>query len=52
MGSNFNAHQLNIDCYMPKRLHTNLMVSTYIKPLINMQQRERNPNILKKTRKP
>ena len=41
MGSNLNDHQLNIDCYMQKRLYTNLMVTIYQKPLINMQRIKR-----------
>ena len=38
MGSNLNGHQLNVDCYVQKRVCTNLMVTTNQKPLINMQR--------------
>ena len=27
IGSNLNDHQVNIDCYMQKRLYTNLIVT-------------------------
>ena len=37
MGSNISNYQLNIDCYMQKRLYTNIMVTTNQKSLINMQ---------------
>ena len=36
LGLNLNDHQCNIDCYIQKRLYTNLMVTMYQKPLINM----------------
>ena len=29
MGSNLNDHQVNIDCYMQKRLYTSLMLTIY-----------------------
>ena len=41
MGSNLNGHQFNIDCYVQKRLYTNLMTTTNQKPLINMQRIKR-----------
>ena len=37
MCSDLNDDQLNIDCYMQKRLYTNLMVTTTQKPVIDMQ---------------
>ena len=40
MGSNLNDHQFNVDCYM-QMLHTNLMVTTNQKSLINMQRIKR-----------
>ena len=55
-GSNLNDHQLNIDCYMQKRLYRNLMVIVHQKPLINMQGIARKKsnillNKINKTRK-
>ena len=41
MDLNVNDHQLNIDCYMQKRLYINPMVIIYQKPLIHMQRIER-----------
>ena len=41
MGSNLN-NQVNRDGYMQKRLYTNLMVTIYKNPLINMQRIKRN----------
>ena len=38
MDSNLNYHQLNVDCYMQKRLNTNLKITIYQKPLINIQR--------------
>ena len=38
MGSNLNDHKFNINCYMQKRLYTNLMVTTNHKPLIDTQR--------------
>ena len=38
MGSHLNDHQLNIHCYMQMRLHINLIVTIYQKPLISMQR--------------
>ena len=41
MSSNLSDHQLNIDCYMQKRLYTNLMVTTNQKLEIDMQRIKR-----------
>jgi len=41
MDVNLGDHQLNIDCYMQKMLYTNLMVTTYEKPVIDMQKIKR-----------
>lgn len=38
MTSKLNDHQLNIDCYMQKRLYTNPMMTIHQKPLVNMER--------------
>ena len=45
MSSNVNDHQLNIGCYFQKRLYTNLVVTTYQKPLPNRQRIEKEKYI-------
>ena len=53
MGSNLNNNQLNIDYYVQKKLYTNIMVTIYQKPVVNMQRikRKKSKYITKENKK-
>ena len=45
MGSNLSDHELNIDCYMHKMLHINLMSTTNQNLVIYMQKIEKGIHV-------